>query len=205
MVSIQYVPGNIVGGATHTLPNAAPDMETAISAVISRLAGALDAHAAGAAPVAHGNGATPVAHANLAIAAHVLTQPDQHTLTPDVAKSGAVTQPLGEDGVGNLETGAAGVVAMTTCISAHANMAVDAHVVTNPDDHAQAAIVAALAVHPPADIAGALANHVGADAEVATGTIARLTTRTFTLVNDTELGDLLTVNYLEVGERILVS
>lgn len=205
MVTIEYIPGNIVGGATHTLPAAAPDIETAISAVIARPATALNAHAAGANPAAHADGANPVAHANTAIADHVLTQPDNHSLTPDSALTGAVTNALGEDGAGNLETAGGAAVPMTTCIDAHTNMDVDTHVVTNPDAHLQAAIVAALAVHPPADIADALADHVGADAEAATGDITKLTTRTFTLDNDTELGDILTVNYLEVGEQVLVS
>jgi len=206
MVTIEYIPGAVGGGGTHTLPAGAPDIETVISAVIARLAGALNAHAAGAAAVIHGNGANPVTHANTAIADHTFTQPDQHALTPDVAKSGAVTNILGEDGIGNLETAAAGpAVAMPNCISAHVNADVDAHVVTNPDAHPQADIVDALADHGAAAIVAALADHVGADPEVVAGAITKLTTRTFTIANATAEGDLLTIDYLEVGERVLVS
>ncbi|MBA7646384.1 hypothetical protein ES703_54146 [subsurface metagenome] len=208
MVTIQYVPGNIVGGATHTLPATAPDIETVISAEISRLASALDAHAVGATPMAHDDGVNPVAHANTAIADHTLTQPDQHSLTPDVAKGGAISNALAEDGAGALETARGAVVpGLATCIDAHANAALDAHVVSaQPNDHTQAAIVAALADHPVGDIADALIDHATTGGTIiVAATPTRMTTRIIQLNVATELGDLLSLRYLEVGERILVS
>jgi len=79
-----------------------------------------------------------------------------------------------------------------------------AHGVTQPDNHLPAAIVAAVDDHATADVALALADHIGANPVVA-AVPTRLTTRTFSLDVNTLVGDLLTLNYLEVGEQVLVS
>jgi len=209
MVRIEFIPGNIVSPNAITLPTTAPDIETVISAVIARVPDAVAAHGGSGTDVVHADGATPPPHVNAAVAAHAVTQPDAHTLTPDVAKGAGVSLDLGVDGAGNLETEGVAKIAMTTCIDVHTGGAVDTHVglMTDPDDHAQAAIVAALADHGQAAIAAALADHVGADPVVGGGPydVTRLTTRTFSLNVDTEEGDLLTIVYLEVGERVLVS
>ena len=81
---------------------------------------------------------------------------------------------------------------------------VSAEIERLPSSLAAHAAGAAVDDHAAADIAGALANHVGADPVVA-AVPTRLTTRTFSLDVSTALGDLLTINYLEVGERVLVS
>lgn len=205
MKTIQYVPGPIGGGVTHTLPATAPDIETIVSGEIERLPGALSAHGAGAAPVAHAAGAV-VTHAGAAVAQH-----DNHNhdlISQGVA--GAVGVALGLDAVApptEVEDG--GAAALHTLAGGGAtgiqNTLLSAHVPTQPTDHPAADIVGAIAVHPPGDIAGAVGNHIGASPVAATGTITRLTTRTFSMVNATLAGDLLTLNYLEVGEQVLAS
>jgi len=204
MEAVQYIPGAIGGGAPgHTLPLSAPDIEAVVSAEITRLPASLAAHADNpAAPVAHGAGAA-FNHVNAAVDAHTVTQPDNHVLSliAPLGAGGAVTLPNGaqmEVAGGPWNDGGA-------TASPHANAAVDPHVVTQPDPHPAADIVAALVDHPAADIAGALVDHVGADPVVAAGAIVRLTRRTFTLANATLEGDLLTVAYHAVGERVAVS
>ncbi len=205
MKILQYVPGAIGGGATHTLPLSAPDIETVVSGEIERLASALSAHAAGAAAVAHAAG-NPVTHAGAAV--------DQHTDHAhdfiSIGVGGAVGVALGIDAVGpptELEDG--GAAAPHTLAGGGASGVQDtllsAHVPTQPNDHPAADIVLGVIDHPPADIAAAVADHVGADPVAVTGTVTRLTTRTFSMVNPTLAGDLLTLNYLEVGEQVLAS
>ena len=205
MKIIQYVPGAIGGGATHTLPATAPDIETIVSGEIERLASALSAHAAGAAAVAHAAGAV-VAHAGTAVAQHA----DHAHDFISIGVGGAVGVALGLDAVGpptELEDGGAAAPHAFAGGGASGvqNTLLSAHVPTQPNDHPAADIVGGVIDHPPADIAGAVANHVGADPVAATGVITRLTTRTFSMVNPTVAGDLLTLNYLEVGEQVLAS
>ena len=111
-----------------------------------------------------------------------------HTLLPDTAIGGPVTNALGEDGAGALETAAAAAVGMPTCIDAHAVSGV-------PNDLA----------HAVSGVPNDVVHGAGADPVVPVPTVAKLTTRTFTLDVATLVGDLLTVTYLEVGERVLVS
>lgn len=210
MVTIHFIPGNIVSPNAITLPATAPDIESVVSAEIIRVPNGVAAHGGSGTNVVHGNGANPVTHANAAVAAHTFTQPGTHTLTPDVAIGGGVTMDLGENGAGVLETEGAAAVAMENCIDAHAGGGPDTHAVagiTDPDNHLQAAIVAAVANHTQAQVAASLADHVGADPVVAGGPydVTMLSTRTFSLNVDTEEGDLLSIDYLEVGERVLVS
>lgn len=202
MEIVQYIPGNIAGLATHTLPDSAPDIDAVVSAEITRLPASLGAHVDSGAAVAHGPGAV-VGHVNAAVAAHAVTQPDAHVLT--------LIAPAGGGGAVTLNNGAAIEVVGGpftdggATASAHVNGAVDAHVVTDPDDHPAADIVGALVDHPAADIAGALNAHIGADPVQAAGAVVKLTNRTFTLANLTALGDLLTLNYHAVGERVAVA
>ncbi len=205
MKTIQYVPGAIGGGATHTLPATAPDIETIVSGEIERLPAALSAHGAGAAPVAHAAGVA-VTHAGADVAQH--TDHNHDLISQGVA--GAVGVALGFDAVAPpTEVEDAGAAALHTLAGGAAtgiqNTLLSAHVPTQPNDHPAADIVVGVIDHPPADIAGAVADHVGADPVSATGAITRLTTRTFSMVNQTLAGDLLTLDYLEVGEQVLVS
>ena len=205
MEVVQYIPGPIGGGATHTLPISAPDIDVVVSAEITRLPSALGAHAAGAAPLAHVATAVPVVHANADVAAHAAHAHD--LISQGVA--GAVGVAIGWDAVAPIaQLEDAGAAALHTLAGGGAtgvqDFAIPAHVVTQPDDHAAADIVAAVDDHATADVALALADHLGADPIVA-AVPTRITTRTFSLDVNTLVGDLLTINYLEVGERVLVS
>lgn len=209
MKEIQWVPGAVAGNTNITIPNTAPDIEAVVLAEIARLPDTLTlAHGASAVDVIHADGAAPVGHAGMVVDAHTPTQADPHDLTPDVAKSGAISNALGEDGAGAMETARGAVVpGMATCIDAHANADLDAHVVSaQPNDHALADIVGALAVHTGADVAAALINHLTTGVTiVVAANPTRMTTRIIQLNVATELGDLLTLRYVEVGERMLVS
>ncbi len=205
MKTIQYVPGAIGGGATHTLPATAPGIETIVSGILARLPGALNTHGAGAAPVAHAAGAV-VTHAGAAVAQHA----DHAHDFISQGVGGAVGVAIGFDAVAPptvLED--AGAAAPHTFAGGGATGVQDedlsVHVPTQPNDHPAADVVLGVIDHPPADIAGAVADHVGADPDQATGTITRVTTRTFTMVNPTLAGDLLILNYREIGEQVLVS
>jgi len=205
MQIIQFIPGAIATPNPITLPASAPDIDAVVLAEIERLPSALGAHTAGAAPVAHAATAVPVVHAGADVAAHADHAHD--LISQGVA--GAVGIALGWDAVAPIaQLEDAGAAALHTLAGGGAtgvqDEAIPAHGVTQPDNHLPAAIVAAVDDHPTADIALALADHVGADPVVA-AVPTRLTTRTFSLDVNTLVGDLLTINYLEVGERVLVS
>ena len=209
MKEIRWVPGAVAGNTNITIPTSAPDIEEVVLAEIARLPDTITlGHGASVTDVGHKDGATAVVHAGMVVDNHTVTQPDAHTLTPDTAVGAAVTNALGEDGLGAMETIRGAVLpGMATCIDAHANMAIDAHVVSaQPNNHLQAAIVAALAVHADADIADALIDHLTTGVTIiVAATPTRMTTRIIQLNVATELGDLLSLRYVEVGERILVS
>ncbi|MBA7704300.1 hypothetical protein ES703_113103 [subsurface metagenome] len=178
MQIVHYIPGAVGAGAPgHTLPLTAPDIDVLIDAEITRLPTAL------------------ADHPELDIVNTLLAHPEAqvpaalgvHTLTPDTAIGGPITNALGEDGAGALETAAAAAVGMPTCIDAHAVSGV-------PNDLAHA--VSGV----PNDVV-----HAGGNPVVAVPNAIKLTTRTFTLDVATLVGDLLTVTYLEVGERVAVS
>jgi len=209
MKEIRWVPGPVAPNTNITIPTSAPDIEAVVLAEIARIpATFVVAHGASVTDVAHADGATPPPHAGMVVDNHTVTQPDAHTLLPDTAVGAPVTNVLGEDAGGDMETARGAVLpGLATCIDAHANMAIDAHVVSaQPNDHTQAAIVAALAVHADADIAAALINHLTTGASIITAaTPTRMTTRIIQLGVATVLGDLLSLRYVEVGERMLVS
>jgi len=201
----QFVPGAIVSPNAITLPTYAPDIAAVVGAEITRLPSALSAHAAGAAPVAHVATVVPVTHAGADVAAHADHAHD--LISQGVA--GAVGVAIGWDAVpaiAQLED--AGAAALHTLAGGGAtgvqNQTIPPHVVTQPNNHLAADIVASVDDHPAADIAAGLAAHVGANPVVA-ATPTRITARTFSLNVNTLVGDILTLAYLEVGERVLVS
>lgn len=93
-------PGTITAGNNVNLPSDAPPVDTIVSARVIRSGNWLADHTV-----------------------------DDHTLTPDTAVGGAVTNALGEDGAGNLETGAGSATGMSTCIDSHA---IDSHSGADP-------------------------------------------------------------------------
>ena len=201
MQIVQYIPGAVgAAPAFHTLPTFAPDIAAVVGAEITRLPSALSAHGAGPAPVAHVPTAVPVGHAGADVAAHA---DHAHDLVFE-ANPAANAVTMAADSLRNASAGALTVTGGGADGGVQ-NQTIPAHVVTQPNNHLPADIVAAVGNHPAADIAGGLANHVGANPVVAVPTVTRLTTRTFTLDVATLVGDILTLAYLEVGERIAVS
>ncbi len=178
MRTIRWVPGAIVAGNNVTIPTTAPDIDEVVAAEITRLPLGL----CGLADHLEANIlATLGDHPEADVAATL----GAHTLTPDATL--ATTNALGEDGAGALETAAVGAVGMPTCINAHAGSGV-------PNDLA----------HAVSGVPNDVAHGAGTD-PVAAAVPTRVDTRTLTLDVNTLLGDLLTLSYLEVGERVLVS
>lgn len=205
MQIVQFVPGAIASPNPITLPTTAPGIDAVVGAEITRLPSALGAHAAGAAPVAHVATAAPVVHAGADVADHA---DHAHDLISQ-GVGGAVGVAIGWDAVAPItQLEDAGAAALHTLAGGGAtgvqDQAIPAHVVTQPNNHLAADIVASVDDHPAADIAAGLADHVGADPVVA-ATPTRLTARTISLNVNTLVGDILTLAYLEVGERIAVS
>jgi len=98
---------------------------------------------------------------------------------------------------------------MTLVVPAGAGTAVTAPVIAGPIEQAGGPVVNPGAVDvlaaAQAHAAGAAAvAHAGGNPVVA-AVPTRITTRTFSLDVNTLVGDLLTLNYLEIGERVLVS
>lgn len=207
MKTIRVIPGHVVTGNPITIPTGAPLIDRVVSAEITRIADTITlAHADSGAPVGHADGAV-VPHANFAVNDH---DPHMH----DIISQGTgapPTVPLGWDAApawSQIED--AGAAALHTFAGGGAtsiqNAIPSAHVVVEPDQHTAAVIAAALADHPGADIAAALNNHAAAGVTpTVAATPTRVTARTLTLNVDTELGDLLTLSYVEVGERQLVA
>lgn len=192
MRSRTFVPGVIATPNAITLPADAPDIDVVVTAQIVRLPSGMTIpnHAA----VAHAAAAAgPEACAGAAVADHAT---HAHDLVFGAAQASAVTvavgagAPLGAAAAGTVPGGGA------TGIQ---NFAIPAHVVTQPTiTHAN--IVAGIDQHP-AVVHGA---NVGTDPVVA-AVPTRITARTFSLNVNTVLGDLLTLNYQEVGERVRAS
>lgn len=175
---IRWVPGAVVAGVNITIPTSEPDIDAVVAAEITRLplglCGLAD-HLEAAILATLGD------HPEAQVAAAL----GNHTLLPDTP--GAVTNALGEDGLGALETAAGAAVGMPTCIDAHAGSGV-------PSDLAHAA----------SGVPNDVAHGAGTDPVVAAvPTLA--TVRIITLDVNTLLGDMLTLSYLEVGERVLAS
>jgi len=200
MRRIRFVPGNIAFGNPITIPDTAPDIEEVYEAEITRiLDSVVVAHGAGA-NIAHAEG-LPVGHAGMALDPHAITQPNPHTMsaTSPPIPGGAVTMPDG----GQMEVVGGPFVDDGNTMDAHAGMAVAIHAITQPDPHPAVDIVAALANHA---VAAGLINHAASGVTVAqAASPTRVDRRTITLDVTTNLGDLLTLAYHEVGERILAS
>jgi len=202
MKRIRWVPGNIVAGVNITIPVAAPGIDTVVGAEIVRLpTNNVLAHAASLVDTAHAPGAD-VTHANMAVDPHA---DHPHDLV-SLGTTAPPTVPLGNDAPPTqLED--AGAAAPHTFAGGGATGIQDyvtpAHVVTQPDDHPGADIAAALADHA---VAASLIDHAlsGVDPVVA-AVPTRVDSRTITLDVDTLLGDLLSLDYFEVGERVAVA
>ncbi len=208
MRTIEFIPGNIVTPNAITIPTTVPDIETVVSAVIQRLPLAVAAHSNSAVPAAHTDTGTDPAHAALAVDAHADHAHDFATIGLGVGVGVA----LGFDAIAATQVEDAGGVALHILAGGLGtgiqDFTMPVHVVNpQPNDHAAADIAAAVDDHTQAEIAAALADHLGGDPIVAGGpyTVTRLTTRTISLDTTTLEGDLLTLDYLEVGERVLVS
>ena len=210
MKTIRIIPGHVVSPAVITIPIGAPLIDRVVSAEITRIADTVTlAHVGGGAAVTHADG-IPVTHAGLAVAAHAAHMHNIITFGTGVgAPAGGVFGLDAVPTIGELQDSAAlgthslaggGATGIQDAVLA-------AHAVTQPDDHDAADVVLGLADHTGANVALALDNHVvpGVTPVVAV-TPVRDTARTFHLAaTDTELGDLLTLAYVEVGERLLVA
>ncbi len=209
MRSIEFIPGNIATPNAITIPGSAPDIETVVSARIQRLPLAAAAHADSGVPAAHTDTAVDPAHAGCAVDAHADHAHDFITQGLGVAVGVA----LGWDAVPNptqLEDG--GAAALHTLAGGLASGIQDftmpVHVVNpQPNNHLAADIQNAVDDHTQAEIAAALAAHLGGNLIVAgfPYTVTRLSATTISLDTTTLEGDLLTLDYLEVGEQVLVS
>lgn len=202
---IRWVPGAVAPVTNITIPTTAPNIAAVVGAEITRIPSSFVlAHGDSGVPVPHADG-VDVGHANLAVADHADHAHDlisQGTTAPP-------TVPLGWDAIppGQLED--AGAAALHTFAGGGAtgvqDQAIPAHVVTQPDDHPAADIAAAL-IHNAADIAAALIDHANSGVTPVVAAVpTRVSTRIITLDVATQLGDLLTLAYLEVGERVPVS
>ncbi|MBA7708017.1 hypothetical protein ES703_116904 [subsurface metagenome] len=187
MKIIRYVPGPVAVAPTfHTLPAAAPDIDEVVAAEITRVPvgmGSLTDHTQAEVVDAI------LDHSQAVIVAAVLEHPvHQHdiTMVGPAGGGGAVTAPAIP---GSIEEAGGGAV-MTGAVD---NLgAVQDHLDgVNPVGHAVGA--------------NPVPHGVAADPIVAVPTVIRITARTFTLDVATLAGDLLTLAYLEVGERVLVS
>ncbi len=208
MRTIEFIPGNVVTPNAITIPTTVPDIETVVSAVIQRLPLAVAAHADSGTPAVHTDTGTDPGHANLAVDAHA----DHAHDFAWIGLGGAVGAALGYDAIAPSQIEDAGAVGAHVLAGGLGtgiqDFTMPVHVVNpQPDNHLAAAIVAAVDDHTQAEIAAALADHLGGDPIVAGGpyTVTRLSARTISLDTTTLEGDLLTLDYLEVGERMLVS
>jgi len=188
MRTIQFAATAIVSPNPITLPAGAPDIDAVVTAEIERLPAALGDHTQ-----AEVIDAIAV-HAQALIAGALLDHPVHNHDLVSQGLGGGVTNALGLDaGLTAIED--AGGVATHTVPGGGA---------TGVQDNAAAQAHAAGAA-PVGHLVGAnpLA-HVGDDPIVA-AVPTRISTRTFSLDVNTLVGDLVTLNYLEVGERVLVS
>lgn len=203
MEIVQFIPGVVVSPNALTLPTAAPDIEAVIEVVIARVQSALGAHAAGAAAVAHGTTGVAVTHADPVVAQH-----DAHA--HDLVSQGTGVAPgdaIGWDAIAPTalqdNNAAAAHTFTANNVTGCKNQNMSAHVVDQPAAHPAADIVAAINPHA-AGFAGALADHVAADIEVAM-TAIRISPRTFSLNLDTEAADIVILTYHEIGSRVAVA
>jgi len=204
MKTLRVIPGAIATPNAHTLPTGAPLIDRVVGAEITRITDTIDLPHNAAAAIAHVDGAV-VSHANMAVNAHAAHMHD--IITQGAAGAPAVL--LGWDAIApptQLED--SGAAALHTFAGGGGtgiqNAALGAHVVVQAYDHTPAERIAGLGDHTGALVAASQGNHAAA---VVTPVVAavptRITARTFSLNVNTLLGDLLTINYVEVGERTL--
>jgi len=205
MKRIRFVPGAVVTPNAITIPAGLPDIEAVVAAEITRIPAAFTvAHTGSGVPLPHADG-VDVVHAAFAVANHA-----DHA--HDIISQGtgiAPVVPIGWDAIPLAQLEDAGAAALHTFAGGGAtgiqDAVIAAHGITQPDDHTPADIAAAL-IHNAADVAAALINHATSGVTPAVAAVpTRITTRTFSLDVNTALGDLLTLVYYEVGERVLVS
>ena len=182
---IRFVPGAIVTPNAITLPTTAPDIDAVVTAEITRVpVGMCNLAAHGQADIIAAIDDHQQADVVDALADHGV---HQHDITSVVAAGGggALTDPLIPGPLESVGGGQvnAGAVDNIGAAQAHADG-------TTPPPHAAG-------VNP-------VAHGAGADPIVA-AVPTRLTTRTFSLDVSTLAGDLVTLSYQEVGERVLVS
>jgi len=205
MKEIRWVPGAVAPLTNITIPATAPDIDSVLAAEITRIpAGFTVTHTGSGVPAPHADG-VDVAHAALAVADHAAHAHDLISQGTGIAP----VVPLGFDAIPLTQLEDTGAAAPHTWAGGGAtgiqDQAIPAHVVTQPDDHVPASVAAAL-IHDAADIAAALIDHATSGVTVAVAAVpTRQTTRIIQLDVATQLGDLLTLFYLEVGERVLVS
>ncbi len=205
MREIRWVPGAVAPNTNITIPNVAPDIEVVRAAEITRLIDSLTiVHAASITAIAHADGAV-VTHANFAVAAHAVHTHD----FVSQGQAGAVAIVIGFTfpPIPPITIEDEGAVATHTLPAAAATGIDDAtiagHAITQPDDHPAADIAAGLAAHA---VAVALIDHATSGVTVAVpATPTRMTTRIIQVNVACDVGDMLTLRYLEVGEVLLSS
>ncbi len=205
MKEIRWIPGAVAPNTDINIPAAAPDVETVLAAEITRLIDSLTiVHAASITAIAHADGAD-VTHTGFAVDAHATHAHDlisQGQAAPVAVVIGFTFPPdppiqIEDEGAAALHTLPA---AAATGID---DATIAAHVITQPVDHPAADIAAALAAH---NVAVALIDHATSGVTVnVPATPARISTRIIQVNVACVLGDMLTLRYLEVGERVLVS
>ena len=181
MRTIQFAATAIVSPNPITLPAGAPDIDAVVTAEIERLPSALANHTQ-----AEVIDAIAV-HAQALIVGALLDHPvHQHdiTLVAPAGGGGAVTAPV-----------IAGPIEQVGGPVTNPN-AVDANAAAQAHAAGAAAVTHLVGANPLA--------HAGGNPIVA-AVPTRISTRTFSLDVNTLAGDLVTLAYLEVGERVLVS
>ena len=204
MEIVTFVPTAIVSPNPITIPTTAPDIDAVVAAEITRLPSALadhdpadvlaaiDAHAAAAIAAAIDD------HPQADVVAALLDHPvHPHDLAVGAA---AVAVPAGASAGGNdIVDGAGQVIPGGGVTGVQDNAAAQAHA---PGAAAVPHVATAVpAAHAATVVAVA---HAGGNPVVA-AVPTKLTTRTISLNVNTLVGDLLTLSYIEVGERILAS
>jgi len=181
MRTIQFAATAIASPNPITLPTTAPDIDEVVTAEIERLPSALADHTQ--AEVVDAIAVHAQALIVGALADHAVHNHDMTMVVP--AGAGAVvTAPV-----------IAGPIEQVGGPVTHPG-AVDNNAAAQAHAAGAATVAHLVGANPLA--------HVGGNPIVAANP-TRLTNRTFSLHVDTLVGDLITLNYLEVGERVLVS
>lgn len=206
MKRIDWVPGVVATPNVFNIPASAPDIDTVIEVLVTRVPQAVAAHVA-AGPLAHAATAVAVAHAGCAVDAHADHGHDFATLginagLPLAIGWDAIAPPtqMEDAGPAALHTlaGGGGTGIQDATIAAHA-------VNPQPNNHTGADILASFDDHAQADVATALADHGGVDPDIGAVVVTRQTARSIFLDTSIEIHDIVTLSYHEVGARILVA